>query len=273
LPSVVKIDTTDCRDCAESPHHPYNPHDPYHPYHRASNGIRYNRNLNGIRYNRNLNGIRYNRNLNGIRHDRFNYYNRRASNVSVTLAGQTKHSAIFRKGGGPHIRLLTPTRLCVHVLRHVYTQGHVIQRKQPYPLQIEFSAGILFAHNHSMNLDDPITRTLRRRAGYQVPRKTPKPKTVLIAEPQLLDAWERTRGFYVYAWYNAKCLLYIGKGKGNRVIGEHSHRSELLRHDAGDQFRYEILCDDLTEPVALATERCLISLLKPIGNVTHNPNS
>jgi len=82
------------------------------------------------------------------------------------------------------------------------------------------------------------------------------------------EEYLKARRFYVYAWFDGDRLLYVGKGKFDRVITPHAPRAEALR-TAAQAFRYEILDDDLEEAVALATEKSLIKILNPPGNVIH----
>lgn len=86
-------------------------------------------------------------------------------------------------------------------------------------------------------------------------------------EPSTVEPWQRTKGFYVYAWYADGELIYIGKGKGSRVIQTtHNSLAQSLRSKSSN-WRYDILEDGMTESMALRVESCLIRLMKPKANV------
>lgn len=85
-------------------------------------------------------------------------------------------------------------------------------------------------------------------------------------------AINKPRGYYVYAWYDGKELIYVGMGREDRAFVVHKLSGlyapcELRRRKAGGNFRVEIIRDSLTKAGALLIEGTLINHLNPPCNI------
>lgn len=83
----------------------------------------------------------------------------------------------------------------------------------------------------------------------------------------------KTKGDYVYGWFDNDGIFYIGRGCNNRAWERHINSSdgtlakcETLRINSKG-FYVRILKDNLTLEGAILIESVLIDLLRPYGNI------
>ena len=72
---------------------------------------------------------------------------------------------------------------------------------------------------------------------------------------------------YVYFHYLDDEIVYIGKGKGERVFNDNRTKEEHVKLLKEDRIRQVVICNNLDEEISLLIESSLIYSLKPIFNL------
>ena len=114
---------------------------------------------------------------------------------------------------------------------------------------------------------DKAEKLLRIEAEQQVVKE---PVSILPTDSEEGSGFE-PRGSYVYGWYDADGLFYIGKGKAERWTACHLNDGSLAKCEAHRQqcsgFQIRILAHDLTPEEASLIESTMISTIRPKCNV------
>ena len=90
---------------------------------------------------------------------------------------------------------------------------------------------------------------------------------------EILDKHVRHGDYYVYFHYFNDEIVYIGKGKGGRVLNWNNRTSKEHSNMLRDGLIKEVIAsNNLTEDNALLIEGSLITTLKPIYNTCKKSN-
>jgi len=79
----------------------------------------------------------------------------------------------------------------------------------------------------------------------------------------------KTGKHYVYKHVHGGNTVYIGKGKENRAWDLIDRKKSYLRYlsEINNDIEVRIIASDLSEDEALAVEKALININKPVGNI------